>query len=394
MSNVAEKSDDWTEVTVDLEAIDADTLNVKNFDLSDVTVAALAKRGIENLFPIQSACLEPALQGRDIVARAKTGSGKTLAFAIPIIERLLTARAPEAQQRRDAPLSLVMCPTRELALQVEREIEATAPRARCATVYGGAPIMKQVSNLRHGCDLVVGTPGRIMDLVERGDLRLEGIQFVVLDEADMMLDMGFKEDMDWILEQVTNPERQTMLFSATLPDWIRRLSRQYLRDPVTVDLVGEQGTGKVSDDVTVRVVAVPQEEKRSLLPDLISVYAPRGKAVVFVETKREADEVAAAVASTHPSECLHGDIAQQSREVAMDLFRKGQVRVLVATDVAARGLDIPDVDLVVHFDLPRNQETFLHRSGRTGRAGKKGTGEPPRPAPPRAAPPPTPARGQ
>ena len=260
-------------------------------------------------------------------------------------------------------------------MQVEREIEQSAPQARCITVYGGAPVWKQVDQLKRGADLVVGTPGRIMDLLERGSLDLSECGFAVLDEADMMLDMGFREDMDWILERMPSEGRQTMLFSATLPPWVRKLTRTYLRNPVTVDLIGEAGTGRVADDVTVLAVSVPEDGKRSLLSDLISVYAPRGKAVVFCQTKREADEVAAAVASSHPSEVMHGDIAQQQREIAMDRFRQGRVRVLVATDVASRGLDIPLVDLVVHFDLPRDQETFLHRSGRTGRAGNKGTGE-------------------
>ena len=359
---------------VDLTSIDEDEQALVNFNLSPVTVEALMGRGITKLFPIQSACLQPLLAGRDIVARAKTGSGKTLAFAIPIVEQLLTERPRQAQTRQDRPRSLVMCPTRELALQVEKEIQGSAPHARCVTVYGGAPIMKQVDQLRRGADLVVGTPGRIMDLLKRGSLDLHECGFVVLDEADMMLDMGFREDMDWILEQIpAEAERQTMLFSATMPPWVRRLSRTFLSNPVTVDLVGEDGTGKVSDDVTVLCVSVPRDEKRGLLPDLVSVHSATGKTIVFTQTKREADEVAAAVASTHPSEVLHGDIPQQSREVALQMFREGRVRVLVATDVAARGLDIPNVDLVIHFDLPRDQETFLHRSGRTGRAGNKGT---------------------
>ena len=412
---------------------DDDSRPLEEAALSEVTVKALRSRGITRLFPIQAACLAPALEGRDIVARAKTGSGKTLAFAIPILEKLLKGegrehgkrpaplslthgqvargpsqhgmptltawllallvplpsaashdtpvpsphaeRPPGRQSPGDAPRCLVLCPTRELASQVEREIEQSAPHTRCVTVYGGAATGPQVAALRRGSDLVVGTPGRVMDLVERGALNLRECGFLVLDESDMMLDMGFRDDMDWILQRMPSEGRQTMLFSATLPAWVRRLATTYLRSPTTVDLVGEEGAGRVADGVTVLAAPVPPGEKRSLLPDLISVYAPRGKAVVFCQTKREADEVAAAVAGTHPSEALHGDISQSGREKALGAFRSGQARVLVATDVAARGLDIPHVDLVVHYDLPGDQETFLHRSGRTGRAGNKGTGE-------------------
>ncbi|CAG9464225.1 unnamed protein product [Pedinophyceae sp. YPF-701] len=364
---------DEIEVKVDKESFSDDELGLESQGLSEHLIKALKARGIDSLFPIQQACLKYALDGRDIIARARTGSGKTLAFSIPVIEHLLLERMPNLQRRGDAPLALVMAPTRELAKQVENEIESAASFLRCLTVYGGTNISAQERALRNGVDIVVGTPGRLMDLVERGALRLDEVRKVVLDEADQMLDMGFREDMDWILSRMPEEGRQTLLFSATTPHWVKHVARDFCTNPVNVDLVGDRGTGTLPDTITCLAVQVPRDAKRSVLPQLIMVYGGMGKTIVFAQTKREADEVAAVIAASVRTEVLHGDISQATREVALKQFRDGRVRCLVATDVAARGLDIPHVDLVVHYEVPNNHESFLHRSGRTGRAGKDGT---------------------
>ncbi|KAI7840607.1 hypothetical protein COHA_005757 [Chlorella ohadii] len=310
---------------------------------------------------------EPAMAGHDLIARAKTGSGKTLAFAIPVIEKILAG--PKASGK---PQCLVLAPTRELAKQVEREIASTAPTLRVGCYYGGNPIGPQLKELRRGVEIVVGTPGRIIDLIDQDALDLSAVRFVVLDEADQMLNVGFEKDVETILENVPQ-ERQTMLFSATVPKWVKKLVKQYLNTPVDIDLVGEGQSGKMADSITALAVQVPADARRSVLVDLLTVYGEGGKAIVFTQTKREADEVAASVGGHLPCGALHGDMSQREREKVLASFRDKKLTVLVATDVAARGLDIPDVDLVVHYELPQDPESFLHRSGRTGRAGKSGT---------------------
>ncbi|EFN52705.1 hypothetical protein CHLNCDRAFT_36787, partial [Chlorella variabilis] len=341
------------------------SLLLVNCGLSEGSVRALEERGITSLFPIQKTVFEPAMRGADLIARAKTGSGKTLAFAIPIIEKIMAG--PRNLRK---PQCLVLAPTRELAKQVEREIAATAPGLGCGCYYGGNPIGPQLKELRRGVDIVVGTPGRIIDLIDQDALDLSMVRFVVLDEADQMLNVGFEKDVETILENVPQ-ERQTMLFSATLPRWVKKLVKQYLNNPENIDLVGEGNTGQDPDSIT--ALAVPADARRSVLVDLLTVYGEGGKAIVFTQTKREADEVAASVGGHLPCGALHGDMSQREREKVLASFRANKLMVLVATDVAARGLDIPDVDVVVHYELPQDPESFLHRSGRTGRAGKSGT---------------------
>lgn len=362
---------------------------VSESGLSTEIVEALEAKGIAHLFPVQSAVLEPALAGRDILARARTGSGKTLAFALPIAERVLEARAQGAAgaPRQRHPLALVLTPTRELAQQVERELSSVAPKARVACIFGGTHIGPQLDEVRRGVDVVVGTPGRVQDLMDRGVLKLESLKMAVLDEADQMLSVGFAEDVDRILGEAPE-QRQTLLFSATTPPWIAKLVRTQLTKPVTVDLVGAGSdktsggrgagagdSGRLAETVTPKYVRVEERSRRAVLVDLLTVHGgTKGvKAIVFCATKREADEVAAAIAPHLSASALHGDVAQSERTLTLEAFRTGQLSILVATDVAARGLDIPNVDLVVHYDLPQEVESFLHRSGRTGRAGRKGT---------------------
>ncbi|KAF8057135.1 RH3A [Scenedesmus sp. PABB004] len=350
-----------------------ETLLVDNLGLSPETAAALKRRGIEAVFPIQRQVLAPAMEGRDLIGRAKTGSGKTLAFALPVVESLIAEDAARGGRKAPgrSPRCLILAPTRELAKQVASEFNSVCPGLTVASFYGGTSITAQIDALRRGVDVVVGTPGRLMDLLERKKLHGDKVRFVVLDEADQMLDMGFEEDMEVILQQMP-PERQTMLFSATLPGWVAKVAKRYQRDPLTIDLVGEDQTGKLNEDVTLNVMQTSLAEKRQVLVDLLSVYAAGGKAIVFTRTKLGADEVAAAISQQQPCEALHGDIAQAQREKTLARFRGSEVTVLIATDVAARGLDIPNVDLVVHYDIPQDSESFLHRSGRTGRAGNKG----------------------
>ncbi|KAK2966183.1 hypothetical protein RJ640_008749 [Escallonia rubra] len=350
-----------------------DELTITRLGLPQRLVETLETRGITKLFPIQRAVLVPALEGRDLIARAKTGTGKTLAFGIPIIKRLTEDDEERGSVRRSGrlPRVLVLAPTRELARQVENEIKESAPYLNTVCVYGGVSYNIQQNALSRGVDVVVGTPGRIIDLITSNCLKLGEVQFLVLDEADQMLAVGFEEAVETILEKVPS-KRQSMLFSATMPGWVKKLSRKYLDNPLTIDLVGDQEE-KLAEGIKLHAIPTTSATKRSILGDLVTVYAKGGKTIVFTQTKRDADEVSMALTNSIASEALHGDISQHQRERTLKGFRQGKFTVLVATDVASRGLDIPNVDLIIHYELPNDAETFVHRSGRTGRAGKEGT---------------------
>ncbi|XP_071717234.1 DEAD-box ATP-dependent RNA helicase 3, chloroplastic-like [Rutidosis leptorrhynchoides] len=351
---------------------DDDELAITKLGLPQKLVQSLEKREITRLFPIQRAVLVPALEGRDIIARAKTGTGKTLAFGIPIIKRLTEDDEERISPRRAQrlPRMLVLAPTRELARQVETEIKESAPYLSTVCVYGGVSYTSQQNAISRGVDVVVGTPGRLIDLIGSNSLKLSEVQFLVLDEADQMLAVGFEEDVEHILEKLP-AQRQSMLFSATMPGWVKKLSRKYLNNPLTIDLVGDQDE-KLAEGIKLYAIPTTSTSKRTILADLVTVYAKGGKTIVFTQTKRDADEVSLALTSSITSEALHGDISQHQRERTLNSFREGKFTVLVATDVASRGLDIPNVDLVIHYELPNDAETFVHRSGRTGRAGKEG----------------------
>ncbi|XP_019262224.1 PREDICTED: DEAD-box ATP-dependent RNA helicase 53-like [Nicotiana attenuata] len=269
------------------------------------------------------------------------------------------------------PLALLLAPTRELARQVEKEFYESAPGLDTLCVYGGVPIQRQMSTLQRGADIVVGTPGRVIDLLKRRSLNLSEIQFVVLDEADQMLNVGFAEDVETILENVRQ-KHQTMMFSATMPSWIMKITNKFLKKPIHIDLVGDSDK-KLADGISLYSIACEMRQKPAVLGPLISEHAKGGKCIVFTQTKRDADRLASAMQKTLRCEALHGDITQSQRERTLSGFRQGQFNVLVATDVAARGLDVPNVDLVIHYELPNSSEIFVHRSGRTGRAGKKGS---------------------
>ena len=331
--------------------------------VSSEVVQALSARGICEPFRIQTLVVPAALAGRDILGQAPTGSGKTLAFGLPLVECL--------SADDDAPAALVLCPTRELALQVTEELSLLgAPRGiRAAAAYGGAPVASQAKRLR-GAQIVVATPGRLNDLVQRRLISLAAIRILVLDEADRMLDMGFLPQVERII-RVLPKRRQTMLFSATLSGDVGELARAYTTDPsrFEAELPSQHSDGEVEH----RFVAVTAHDKVERLVGLLE--ADRGLALVFVRTKRGADRLAHKLRG-HGVEAaaMHGDMTQGARERALERFRSGRVTTLVATDVAARGLDLEAISHVINYDPPEDGKGYVHRVGRTGRAGRSGQG--------------------
>jgi len=325
-------------------------------------VRALAERDITTPFPIQAQVLRDALAGRDVLAKAPTGSGKTLSFAIPIVERIAVGD--------ERPAAVVLVPTRELASQVAGELEAIAPTGiRVATVYGGVPIHAQAKRAR-SAHVLVATPGRLNDLLARKAISLDGVKILVLDEADRMLDMGFKPQVDRIVRRVPGT-RQTMFFSATLDANVGELARAYTRNPVRCEAAPL--AGDASSEVEHRFLSVRPDDKISTLAELLR--QDRGLALVFVRTRRGADRLVKKLASHQiDAVALHGDLSQGQRERALRRFESGQATTLVATDVAARGLDLVDITHVINFDPPAEHSGYVHRVGRTGRAGRSGVG--------------------
>lgn len=326
--------------------------------------------------PVQKYSIPIGLSGGDMMACAQTGSGKTAGFLFPVIAIMLKKGAlpePENARRRCAYITaLVLAPTRELASQIYDESQkfCYCTGIRPVVVYGGAPINQQQQQIERGCDLVVATPGRLVDLIERGRLKLDIVQFLVLDEADRMLDMGFEPQIRRIVEDEGMPmERQTFMFSATFPVEIQRLAADFMQDYIFV-AVGR--VGAASKDVTQRIEWVEQNAKTDYVMDFLS-RCPEGLVLVFVETKRGADFLEETLyRNNFPASSIHGDKSQREREDALRLFKSRQTPILVATDVAARGLDIPNVTQVINFDLPNNIEDYVHRIGRTGRVGNVG----------------------
>jgi ATP-dependent RNA helicase DeaD len=329
---------------------------------------ALDGLGYEEPTPIQQAAIPPLLKGRDLVGQAATGTGKTAAFALPILQRVL------AGDRRAEPLALVLVPTRELAMQVSEAMLSYGrdAGARVLPVYGGEPIGRQLGPLRHGVDVVVATPGRALDHINRGTLKLAGLEVLVLDEADEMLDMGFAEDIEEILGH-TPEGRQTALFSATMPPRIAGMVRRHMSDPVRVELGREASASP--DGLLVRQTAyvVPRGHKPAALGRVLDLEAPTA-AVVFCRTRDEVDRLTETLNGRgYRAEALHGGMDQQQRDRVMGRLRGGRLDLLVATDVAARGLDVEQLTHVVNYDVPSAPETYVHRIGRVGRAGREGT---------------------
>jgi ATP-dependent RNA helicase RhlE len=333
--------------------------------VSEPVCNVLAARGFTGPFQIQELVMPEALQGSDVLAKSPTGSGKTLAFGIPIVER--------TSSDDGSPAALVLVPTRELAQQVVEEIDgiAKARGLRIAAVYGGGPVVPQAKKVK-GCQILIATPGRLQDLCDRRLISLDHVRTLVLDEADRMLDMGFKPQVERILRLIPR-DRQTMLFSATLDGEVGELAREYTEHPayVEAELPREMEQG----DVGHKFVAVTAEDKVDKLVEELNSVEDGGLALVFVRTKRGADRLASKLARAGVAAlALHGDMSQNARERALERFRTRAVRTLVATDVAARGLDIEDVTHVINFDPPEDDKGYVHRIGRTGRAGRDGQG--------------------
>jgi superfamily II DNA/RNA helicase len=329
---------------------------------------ALAAEGITEAFPIQALALPIGLAGSDIIGQARTGTGKTLAFGIPLLQRL----APDPAARPAAPAALVVVPTRELAIQVAGDLRMAGSGigARVLTVYGGRAYEPQIEALRAGTDVVVGTPGRLLDLARQRHLDLSGVAALVLDEADKMLDLGFLPDVERILQLIPSG-RQTMLFSATMPGEVVTLARRHMRQPVHVraEMHDEAEVVPLTEQHAFRT---HQLDKIEMLARLLQAE-DRGLTMVFCRTKRTADQVAGALAARgFAAAAVHGDLGQAQRERALRAFRHGKVDVLVATEVAARGLDVEDVTHVVNYECPEDEKAYVHRIGRTGRAGRSG----------------------
>ncbi|GAB3271484.1 hypothetical protein GCM10027347_42780 [Larkinella harenae] len=334
-----------------------------DLNVSEDILQAVTEMGFEHPSPIQAEAIPPILAGRDVIGQAQTGTGKTAAFGIPAIEMIdVTERHPQV---------LVLCPTRELALQVADEVRKLSKfkrGIRVESIYGGDSIDRQIKSLKNGVHIVIGTPGRVMDHMERRTLKLENIKMMILDEADEMLDMGFREDIEGILEDMPE-ERQTILFSATMSKPIMTITQRFQKDPVLVKVVKNELTNQNIEQV---YFEVKPKAKVEVMCRLIDTYNLK-LLLVFCNQKKRVDEIVEDLqVRGYQAEGLHGDLRQAQRNNVMSKFRSGVTNILVATDVAARGIDVDNVDAVINYDIPLDEEYYVHRIGRTGRAGKSG----------------------
>ncbi|MCL2665293.1 MAG: DEAD/DEAH box helicase [Defluviitaleaceae bacterium] len=338
-------------------------IKFEDMPLSPEVLRAVADMGFEEATPIQSQCISVIMSGRDVIGQAQTGTGKTAAFGIPLLEKI----DPENKKLQ----AVILCPTRELAIQISEEFRKLLryrDNIRVIPVYGGQPIDRQILAIKKGVQVIAGTPGRVMDHMERRTLRMDSVKCVVLDEADEMLDMGFREDMEFILEKM--PEgRQTLLFSATMPAPILELTRLYQNDPQLIKVVHKILTVPNVEQV---YFEVKESLKLEAFCRIIDAESP-GLTLTFCNTKKRVDELVELLQGRgYFAEGLHGDLKQPQRDLVMKKFRNKTLEILVATDVAARGLDVDDIELVVNYDMPQDEEYYVHRIGRTGRAGKAG----------------------
>jgi ATP-dependent RNA helicase DeaD len=335
----------------------------KDLNLSEEVRKGIADMGFEEATPIQSQSIPYILNGQDIIGQAQTGTGKTCAFGIPAIEMI----NPEVEGAQ----VLVLCPTRELAIQTCEELKTVSKYKegiKVLPIYGGQSIDRQIMSLKKRPQIIIGTPGRIMDHLRRRTLKLENLRIVVLDEADEMLDMGFREDIDTILGKVPE-ERQTVLFSATMPKEILDLTKKYQKNPVQIRIAHKELTVPSTEQFYLEVSEFSKLEILSRLIDVNNIKL----SLVFCNTKKRVDELASNLqARGYSAEALHGDMRQDQRDRVMSKFRKGQIDILIATDVAARGIDVDDIEAVFNYDLPNDEEYYVHRIGRTGRAGRTG----------------------
>ena len=339
------------------------TLNFEEMNLTKELTMAIADMGFEEATPIQSKAIEVIMLGKDVLGQSQTGTGKTAAFGIPCLEKI----DPENKKLQ----AVILCPTRELAIQISEEFRKLLKykeNIRVTPVYGGQPIDRQIVALKKGTQIVIGTPGRIMDHMRRRTIKMETVQMIILDEADEMLDMGFREDIETILLK-TPEERQTILFSATMPKGILDLTKKFQTSPEHIKIAHKELTVPSIDQV---YFEVKEKTKLEALCRIIDMQNPN-LSIVFCNTKKRVDEVVEQLQGRgYFAEGLHGDLKQQQRDVVMKKFRNGTLEILVATDVAARGIDVDDIEIVFNFDLPQDEEYYVHRIGRTGRAGKSG----------------------
>ncbi|MBG6085558.1 DEAD/DEAH box helicase [Zhihengliuella flava] len=367
-------------LTTDIENTPAEAVAASqtfaDFTVRGDIVASLADKNILHPFPIQAMTLPIALGGHDIIGQAKTGTGKTLGFGIPALQRVV---APGDAGFEDlatpgAPQALIVAPTRELAVQVAEDLTVAAKRssARIATIYGGRAYEPQIEQLQGGVEIVVGTPGRLLDLYKQKHLNLKNIRIVVLDEADEMLDLGFLPDVERILAAV--PEvRQTMLFSATMPGPVIAMARRFMSQPTHIRAHDPSDEGVTKKDIRQVVYRAHPMDKDEVVARILQAEG-RGRSIIFARTKRAAARLSEELTDRgFAAGALHGDLGQGAREQALRAFRNNKVDVLVATDVAARGIDVDDVTHVINLQCPEDEKTYLHRVGRTGRAGNKGT---------------------
>lgn len=338
-------------------------MRFEELEIDERILRAVEDMGFEETSPIQTEAIPAVLSGIDVVGQAQTGTGKTAAYAIPMLQKI--------DPMLKKPQAIVLCPTRELAVQVAEEIRKLAKYMsdiKVLPIYGGQEIVKQIKSLKSGVQIIVGTPGRVMDHMRRKTVKFDQVSMVILDEADEMLDMGFREDMETILTD-TPEQRQTIMFSATMPKSIMEIAKNYQRDAKIIKVVRKELTVENIDQF---YFEVRPKNKPEILSRLIDLYAPK-LSVVFCNTKRQVDELISELKGRgYFADGIHGDMKQQQRDRVMDDFRNGNTEILIATDVAARGIDVSGVDVVFNYDLPQDEEYYVHRIGRTGRAGKSG----------------------
>lgn len=332
-------------------------------EISEQILKAITEMGFEEATPIQAQAIPVVMSGKDVIGQAQTGTGKTAAFGIPLLEKV--------DVKNKCLQEIILCPTRELAIQVAEEIRNLSKfmhGLKIVPIYGGQDIVKQIRSLKAGTQIVIGTPGRVMDHMRRKTVKFENVHTIVLDEADEMLNMGFREDIETILKEIPK-ERQTVLFSATMPKAILDIAKTYQKNAKTVKVVKKELT---VPNIEQYYFEVKSKNKEEVLSRLLDIYDPK-LSVVFCNTKRMVDELVSALqVRGYFAEGLHGDLKQSQRDRVMNSFRNGKTEILVATDVAARGIDVDDVDAVFNYDLPQDDEYYVHRIGRTGRAGRKG----------------------
>lgn len=349
--------------SISMSNIDSNPVAFSDLGLSPAILQALQEIGYESPSPIQSGSIPPLLEGRDLLGQAQTGTGKTAAFALPLLQRVDTSK--------QHPQLLILAPTRELALQVATACEQFAKHMsglRILSIYGGQGYDSQLRGLRRGVQVVIGTPGRVIDHVKRGTLELDRLQTLVLDEADEMLRMGFIDDVEWILQH-TPPQRQIALFSATMPNQIRHIAERHLQDPALIKIAAKTATAST---IRQRVWTVRGMSKIMALKRLLE-FETYEAALIFVRTKTATEELAEQLTEAgFPAAALHGDIAQPQRERIVAKLKNGQLDVVIATDVVARGLDVERITHVINYDIPHDVESYIHRIGRTGRAGREG----------------------